>query len=419
MPRRVYNFLRSRRLAVGLIGGLVGYAALVTMVPGVIARPFFNPPFVLAALLLLAATTACALERTLAWRMVLLRERDADAARAALARRLGRAVAPSCDDPLASAAQTLEALGMAVRTDGGLVRGTARRWAGWASPLFHWALAGLLASVILGQLARVEGGINLVVGQPVVDESASYLPGARQGLFSTGFTGQTLTAEETTRSVVVDGVHRGEGALLSVARGGTVVARQWVYPNNVLRTGPLMVFVDATGPAAVLDLASQGVTASAPVAFDQPVGDSGLLASERLGVSTADGGRLTLDVEPLTDRRVRVVASNGQAGELAEGQALEVDGFGTVVLRELTSYARIAVVNDRSIPFVYTFFVLALLGVTVALFLPPRFASVLLAEEDGIRTVHIAVRAVRADPAFAGRVGRAIHRTVGAPEPKE
>lgn len=403
--------LRSRRLAVWLIGGLVGYAALVTLGPELVDHPFSNPVFLSAGALLCAATIACAGERTGAARKYLraLRSTRAIEDRLRSHPQSAVSVAPGVEDPMAKAVESLRGLGLSGTAENGVYLATSRSWGAFGSPVFHWALAALLAILIAGQLMRAEGGINAVVGSVVTDAPSSYLPGANRGPMLANGTGLQLLAEETTRSVVVGGVDRGQGALITLSRSGQVIARQWVYPNHVLRSGSTMVFVSGTGPAAYFELTAAGATVRVPVAFDTPSGTEGLLGPEALRVTTPSGQELDVSVEPLAGQRVRVSVQGRPPATLALGDSTPVSEGGVLKLTELTSFALLTVVRDPSVLPVYVAFLVALIGLAVALFAPPRACAVVLVSgPDGERSLHVQVRATRVDMALQGRVVRAL-----------
>jgi hypothetical protein len=85
---------------------------------------------------------------------------------------------------------------------------------------------------------------------------------------------------------------------------------------------------------------------------------------------------------------------------------------GGIVVRvaELTRYAQLGLVDDWSSPWLYAVFALICVSAAVPVFAPPRLLGISYhAERDGQPPVlEVRVRAAGNDPAFVGRVKRAL-----------
>jgi cytochrome c biogenesis protein ResB len=270
-----------------------------------------------------------------------------------------------------------------------LLREAGRRpWTVWGSPIFHWALVALIAVVTLGWLMRSSGQMGVAVGETRADVPASY------GQLSAG----PLARWSEGRSVRVDafdvnytagGVDRGPTPTVSVlASDGTVIASQRVYPNHILKTGSLAIYPADYGLAAELSVltsagvelrrvtelldfsgrAEGGTVPVAPLVIDSASGAQALTVAvtvpldrvERgyLGrLPEAPQGRVTVssaDGEALLEQPVRP----GESVELPSGELLRLDAVGY--------YARLQVVDDPTVPWLYAAAVIAMLGLGIS-----------------------------------------------------
>ena len=461
MPRgrvavKLLAHLRSRRLAAWQLVGITVYAWVSTLVPlesvdpaavlrwdsehPVLAvvvqalglhRAFSSPVFLAAMALLTASTAACAWERT---RDAVRDWRARGAVSTAAVRRLREAPTFSLPAPregdgasaLEAAAAALRSLRMRVRRGRAVVEGSSGAVGLLGSPVFHWALVGLFLAAGLGQLTRYEGFANVLEGESVADSPGSYAVALYRGPLGGGFTGLTLRVKEVATSHTVAGIPRGITPLVELARGGTVLVSQWVYPNSPLEFGPLVVHRAEAGPAFLGTLRSASASSTGTVVLYY---GQGALVPRSFDVGDpAKGDTLTVQVVAVPGEKVAVslpkesrfttrTAGRGDTVELREGLTLRVDA--------LTSYAQLKVVNDSSVPWIYGMFAMGIIGVTITVFLPPRTVRVMLvesAERTGrdVRmgfegpSLHVLVTHRRSDPAFVGRVERELRAVLSA-----
>jgi hypothetical protein len=102
-----------------------------------------------------------------------------------------------------------------------------------------------------------------------------------------------------------------------------------------------------------------------------------------------------------------------------EGEQVAIPGGLTLTVVQLTKYARLSVVNDWSVYYIYALFVFAVIGLALAVFAPLRGARVLLVTDDQGARLHVAVRHGRGDPHFPARVEAALRQAFGPGEEPE
>ncbi len=114
------------------------------------------------------------------------------------------------------------------------------------------------------------------------------------------------------------------------------------------------------------------------------------------------------EASPVEAATIDVVASEGEDVQIADGLVLTID--------RLTSYARLSVVDDRSVYVIYALFALAVIGLTFAVFAPLRGARALVVDGDNGMCLHVTARHSRGDPHFPARVESALSRALGVEE---
>lgn len=427
---RAYAFLRSRRLAIWLIAAFVVYSAVATVTAeeGSWGTPYANPIFIAISVALTLATAACAWERTVG----AIRQRNASTGLSPesldrLREQPQIRVPVEGDIPPGELVERigagLRAQRLSVRVGGTRVVGRAYRVGLIGSPLFHWALVLLFVFVGLGQLTRSEGLMGVPVGSSRLDALESYGTVDEGPWHTPGFTGLTFAVPEMDLTYVVDGVDRGASPLVEVYDGPELVVSHKTYPNSPLRYRSLLIHANNYGLAGRFTLETGGQSQPVEVLYDFTDG-SGMAENASALLLT----RGTTDVEFSSSvaldalgndwswsipERPRIawklveagVATSGTVmpGEsvaLGEGQALRLDS--------ITYYARLSVVDDWSVTPIYVLFVLAAIGLTLALLLPPKTVWVMLVEKDGRSFIHAKTRQSRGDRTFPDRVEEAL-----------
>ncbi len=433
--RAVYDFLRSRRLAIGLIVGLIAYSALATLLPLGAAQdplvvkwakahpsaeavvgplglhqPFTSPVFLVGAFLLVCSTIACSWERTQRalglWRSA---QPQAWSPPASVPRPSFTLPATGEQEALSLAREALGPLRLREHPGQGATVFTRYRVAAFGSPLFHWALVALFVFAALGQLMRSEGDLAVVLGSGLIDERASYVAGLRTGpLFFERFTGYDVQVTSVRRGFEAQGVARGDTPYVRLVRGDEVVAQGWVYPNHPLRIGSVIAHRGALGPAVYLSvtLPDGQKVERRPLALVDAV-DRGAKAGGLVISESNSGASTNVVVRTAPDERivVSVPGASFSSRPLARGEAVRLPGGSTITYVEPSLFAKITLVNDWSVPFIYAAFVLAVLGELLALFFPPRVVAVRYLPQSGETAVWIVRK--KLDPAFPVRVERA------------
>lgn len=387
---------RSRRFAVRMILALVLWTILAVSLdePGFMG--FDRPPFFVACGLLAVITAACAWER--ASEAILWRTRLADR-RPVSVGRLSRETATSA----------LSSLGLAVDADRGtespeplVMSRRFRTLSLVASPLFHTALVALIVIAGLGALLREDGILLLVQNREVVDRAASYSAGRQGGpLGEDRYSGVRFMLKTAVPSFEKDGQKHGPAPRVEAISPSGRSVEQWVHPNAPLEVDDLTVHAVDSGPVArmVFETAAGEHKESDIILLpDKRGGFSGELSYE------TQAGVTSMRVEPREGKRVALI-QEGAGGEqesiVAENTAAVLPGGVTVWVEDLLVWATVRVVNDPTVPALYTTLVLICLGAAVALFRPMRAVQL---EWDGSGVVSVRVSARRIDPTFEERV---------------
>lgn len=432
--RRIATVLGSAKLALWLLVFVGAWSMLATFipqgdpaVPEVAAWATAHPAidsivrflglhaafsallFRLAVVTLAVATATCAWRRTkvaIARMRTLRRAADMDAESLTADHDLEIVCHPGLSeaDVLLKAAGAFAHLGIRTRQRGLLLTSVSPGWAVWGSPVFHWGLVTLMLVLILTGFLRSEGLMGVAVGDTKPDVPASY------GVLEAGGLRDRQNAQRSIRVDAFDtdyrtgSIDRGPVPTVSVLDGaGDVVKSQPVYPNNPLQTGSLTIHANEFGFAAKLAVLDQGgvVRGRAVQLIDISEETSGgTVPVEPLSLTDDEGNQLVVAVTVPMERRdgqltvpqervarVEVFAADGtplmdeviaRAGEivLPTGSTLRLDDLGY--------YARLSVVDDPAIPFLYV--ALAVAGIGLTLVVVARQQLVLIAvlkSDDG------------------------------------
>ena len=430
--KRAASVLASPRLAVTLLVVLGAISFLATLVPqadkpaqvalwaakhplaeSVVRFTGFHNAhssllFVACVLLLGVSTGVCAWRRT-----------RASLSRAAAAEKLGDEEARSltttptfttavrCDseEALAHAEHAIRSSGFAVRRGSSFVVGGLPKWRFFASPAFHWTLVVLFVVIAAGRLTRAEGLMGIPVGGAVQNVPGSYGLVSAGPLYAWSKTPVTIAVDSLRPDYTVGGIDRGTVPEVTISSGGRLTARQLVYPNNALHSGSLVVHSSAYGLTASFALESTGGvqlgSANAFIDFDATSttgtspgsvtiggapGQPPIVAKITVPLDRASTGFVdatpahpvaTVDfVDSVTQQRVGggTVSENGTVA-LPDGTLLRLVG--------VKEYARLAVVDDWSVPLLYALFGIATLLVSAAILLRQALVVAVVEEAEG------------------------------------
>jgi hypothetical protein len=297
-------------------------------------------------------------------------------------------------------------LGLRVDLDESGMVATSRSWAFLASPIFHWALTALFLLAALGPLTRAEGSIDVVRGESVIDRRGSYVRGLDAGpLFYERFSNASIGVESVDAKHVVAGVDRGASPLVVVRREGRTLARAYVYPNAPMRAGGLLIHRGAIGPAVRMRFEfPDGSKRTLAVPFDMRGGSAPTPIPVRLDLRV-DGKGYPLSLVPAPSGRLMISSSAGDSAPIGPGASADLPSGVSATFVERTTYARLAVVNDWTVNWLYTAFVVAIVSAGFALFCPPR-AVAIRTEPEGLAGIVVVASAL--DSGFRRRVRSAL-----------
>ncbi len=455
--QRLWRALRSRRVALWLIGLLCAYSAAVTLVPQqamspeqharwvadaspvvVVARAlgadraYTSPLFLAMATALAMSTAVCAWERsvraTRSWRD---RGLVSDRIRARLESEPDIEVASSLPaSALADvAAAALTRLGFRVRRGPVLSYAERDAWSLVGSPLFHWSMVALVFVVSLGQLTRWEGLMGVPQTGPVVETEATYRQ-LDEGPLALPHTGWEISVPSVREHMSMRGVEYGFTPTIAVSDGRRVLARQAVYPNNPLRHGPLLIHlsdhglavrVEVVGPDGgswgvtdrLVDFSDETSSGTLPSAFLVNDVSGQKLADVSLWVEARDRRGVLPRLKPPGEVIVIEVSrrdGSTEATRLAQGASVELgEGF-RLFVRDFGYYARLSVVRDWSVGWLYALLGIMTIGVTVALMRPFRCVWFMVREEGDGCVLRANVMHYRRDPLFNESIEAALVR---------
>lgn len=453
------RFLRSPKLALGLVLGIAAYSVVGTMFPQtsgdptkaaawqaahpvatVLGRPLgmfsaFGSPAFLAAVTLLAVSTAvCAWARTRAAARASARQPVTPGLREALRCRPVVVAGPfspdSRDAQLSGVDDAFSKSGFSTSVDGGIVSATRTLWGACASPVFHWALVLLFVFVAAGRLTRAEGRLPVPVGGSVIDATDSYVGPVYRGALYSGHSGLVLRARDLQMKTIVDGMDRGPSAVVGLYRAtderagthGAPIAQARVYPNSPLRYRSLLIHPGSWGYAPLFDVESSSGerVASAHAYIDQSAvasdtaGPGGLTLSGgqvdgwEVGVSIPIASRDAAG-KPVLANAVRVtVTPPGKAASapviLAQGGRTEVAPGVWLRFVDRGMFVGVNVADDWSVPWIYALLIGASIALAMAVFFPPRRVWLMAVEDGGRVMIHAITREQRGSPGFPDQV---------------
>ena len=443
--RRIASLLGSAKFAVGLMIYLGIVSFVGTLVPqgrpdsaGVAAWVASNPQweglaralglhsifttwyFMVPAALLAASTAVCSWRRTKVarTRFRMLRHATADdiefPGRADYSIALG--MPNDVDGAAAMVAVETALAGVGIRGSSreGTFVAASSPWGVWGSAAFHWALVVLFCTLAVSALFRADGLMGVPEGEGMKDEAAAYRVLTVGPLHDWSAVDRTIHLNQLRQDYVVDGMDRGASPDVSVVDGsGAIVARQVIYPNNLLHVGTLTIHNSAWGLApkfALLDAGGAAV-ASSSVILDFPSKPTGSTGSDELELTGSDGktatvvrvtvpldrqGGTPVDLMPKQPKtRVEVLTPDGKLvgdGTLGVGEKIALPDGSSLRLERVGYYARLSVVDDPTTPFLYASLAAALAGLAFALFVPQRLVVVALADEQDEPRLDVLVR---------------------------
>ena len=379
-------------------------------------QAYTHPVFIVLVVLLTVSTSVCAWERTSRALRVFRRRGkiSEETVRSARASRVATMFLDDDDDPdraYRRAGKAIGALRLRIRSGPRVTEGESGAVGLLGSPIFHWALVGLILAVSFGSLTRAEGLIGIVAGYEKPDFPDQYGVYS-QGPLSPGTSGLLIGVEpDIPLDYEAGGIVRGSAPMVYLRDGEEIVARGRVYPNSPLRYGSVMVhnLDDGLGVAGSL-LTAQG---EQPVQYlidrDESVPNEWVPAQATY--ETLDGSEMaTLSFAPAIDVTGKVDVVVSRPGEVPEqiragvGDVVEIAEDTSLRIDHLGQYARLYVVRDSSLAAVYTLLIVASLAVGVSVLVPYRTVWLIRGDREGREVVTVTVRHSRGDRGFRDRV---------------
>lgn len=297
-----------------------------------------------------------------------------------------------------------------------------QRVAVWGSLLMHGGILLVLLAGVVSGLTRFEGVIAITEGQTVTDTASSYVASPRLPLLGPTYSGASLRLDSTQTQYEASSVVQTKALLTVTSGGGSRQVQSQVNAPAVIGSKDFLVL---RGGHAVRFSATQGASS----AFDESVvrlgnavqggyADSVTLADGRVldVVTTADGSnQARADAQPLriVDPMVRFTV-RGSEGSLAlrPGESGSLGDL-TISLGDVRLWDEFAVRQDLATPLVYAAFAVIIVGGCVRFgFGKTRTAVLLEPGERGTRAWAWGTDTSVADKALA-RIAERIGKEAG------
>ncbi len=467
--RKAIRFVGSAGFATGLMVVIAVYAMVATLIPQVgeswgadpqvwaaehpvleqiaqtlwLHRAFTSPIFIGLALVLGLSTALCAWARTkvaIGKARTLRRALATDAEGLAARHDFSIPVADSFsdDEVLARTSDTLERLGVRASRRESVLSSISQPWSVWGSPVFHWALLALIVALAAGNLLRAEGQMGLAVGQSKPDNPSSY------GIMNAGVMRNWSTVQRSFRldafeqTYVTDGIDRGGTPTVALLdKDGNVVRSQRVYPNATLKHGSVTVYPKDYGLAVEVSIADPSgavLGRSVQLVDFDPAAENGTVSSGYLVINDGAGNPqlkvyITVPVASVNGQLDRSIPDSPRARfvmrtldnqvvldqTVAQGEGVDFPA-GKVIFNGVGYYARLQIVDDSSIPLLYLGFIVATLGLTLAVVVRQRAVLAAVAHGDEGRRLVVAVRFWRNAPTDRDEIRAELTRVLGTSE---
>ncbi|MCL5886977.1 MAG: cytochrome c biogenesis protein ResB [Actinobacteria bacterium] len=315
---------------------------------------------------------------------------------------------------------SLRHLKLRVAGEPGASHGYSGAWGLFGSPVFHWTLVGLFLVISGGMLTRSEGLLGIVENTQRLDVEESYgllQRGPLHGEMSGMIIGIAGTMPD---SFVYNGIERGPVPEVYLKDGDRELARGKVFPNHPLRYSSYLIHLTSTGLGIVTTTVAEddGEERSTQVFIDRdPVNPAvwGTASEIFLDEQGTEVSRATFSTAPGTRKvRVDVTRADGtsEGMVLGIGETIKVkDGY-SLRIDYLGAYARLSVVDDWSLPFIYFFFALATVAVGISVLVPYRGVWVVLDSSGDKPSICVTVSHSRGDSLFVDSVKASIEQAV-------
>jgi len=385
--------------------------------------PFVHPVFFLIVALTTLSTILCSIQRTeRAIRIYRSVGVPSERKIKAVCRtpRFRMRLEPGREQELyGQAIESLRNLGLKVAKGPIASHGHSGAWGLFGSPLFHWSLVALFIVISGGMLTRSEGLMGIVAGHQRLDVEESY------GLLQRGplhgeMSGMIIGIEAgMPASYVLDGIDRGPAPVVYLKDGDRELARGRVHPNHPLRYSTYLIHLSDAGLGLVTTIVDDdGAERSSQVFIDKDPADMmqwGTASEIFLDDQGAEVARATFATAPGTQKvRVDVTRVDGTTDGkvMGVGDTIDIkDGY-SLRVDELGVYARLSIVDDWSLPYIYFLFTLATIAVGVSVLVPYRGVWVALDTTGDSPVVCVTVSHSRGDAYFVNSVKATIEQAV-------
>lgn len=302
----------------------------------------------------------------------------------------------------------------------------------FGSPVFHWSLAVFILVAALGQLTRWEGLVAVTKNSTVLESAESY-GRLDPAPFALPHTGWEIGLVSVNERKVTDGIDYGWTPTVSVTDGSGRRIVKATHANRPIRRGPLLIHYIDHGLAAVMRVedGSGGVLGSTTVVLDfvdtTPSGTTTGVVEYESADGTSTRVQVTIDAR---DRRgdlprlrppvpsALVFDEGGPEGTAAQrmkvGEAVRLSDGRMLRLAEVGDYARLSVVRDWSVWWLYALMGIATLALALTLFVPHRSVWFVASEHEGMTRVSLVARESRHSELFKRAVSEAARGVSGS-----
>lgn len=391
---------------------------------------FRSPIFLVLVAILMASLVACSWTRTRASLLALASRSDAAIPRVTADAADIVVTAPA--DELAAVASISDAVksaGFRVREVDGRLHAEKAVWSVIGSPVFHWSLVALVVAIAMGQLTRSEGVLSIPIGQDTA-YSAQTMTYSEAGPFHRWSEGVVFSAANLELSTVRGGVDRGVSADITARDAAGRTLTQRVYPNAPLRMGSLLVHPYSWGYSPVFSIET---TDGQSLTSTRGIIDQKQASTRGAGPGSFDinGGPLdkaaisffipaeSVDAQGRTTLAQAVEVSVRPSGEtsstpvrLALGERIPIGAGLWIRFAEKGQFVSLSIADDASVVFIYAFFALATIGLSIAVLVAPTRVWAAVSADDPL-VVFLRVRGRRNDPVLAEKIADDLRKRLG------
>jgi cytochrome c biogenesis protein ResB len=336
----------------------------------------------------------------------------------------------------------LEDLGLRPHRREQVVRSVAPAWSVWGSPVFHWALVAFILVILFGNLQRSSGLMGVAVGQTKPDAPVSYGVLQAGPLRDWSAVHRSFRVDSFDPDFHVGALDYGPAPTVSVLDNvGHLIKTQRVYPNMPLQTGSLTVHAPADGLAVTISIvdtagvevargvqlvdfatgAAAETTSAGYLVVSDPAGNPELEIFATVPLDRS-GGQYVQALPSAPTARLTIRTSGGRTvldRVVKPGDEVPLPTGGSLRLVGVEWYARLSIVNDWTVPYMYAVLIVALIGLAIAVFGRQQYVVAAVVEGPEGPRLALSIRLWRNAATTRQSIVSALTEALGKPDGAE